>query len=255
MDVIARARDLKTRAMDERDIENWDAALTLLDEAKTSLEQARDDLPSRASERDSKLLEFENSVRKALYGMWGSIGGVYRRRAASPERQTGDLKAAVHSYDEGRKIEEGFMDSYNLTQRLVTRVLLSPADSLDESRKVENENVPSALREARQIVNEQTSANGPRNEDEYAFADAAIIALILGDPGWMDALNEFTRRAPRVFVRSQRHARGAERARSLGEVERRGSRRLAASESSGRCAVGQLEGSQSVVSPRVRSHG
>ncbi len=197
MDVIARARDLKARAMDERDSENWDGALTLLDEAKTSLEQALDDLPSHASEKDSKLLEFENSVRKALYGMWGSIGGVYRRRAASADRQSDDLKAAVGSYDQGRKIEQAFIDSYNLTQRLVTRVLLSPAEALDESKKVEDENVPSALHEARQIVNGQTSANGPRNKDEYAFADFAIITLILGDPGWVDALNEFTRRAPK----------------------------------------------------------
>jgi hypothetical protein len=197
MDVVASATDLKTRALDERDAGNWDDAFKLLNEAKTALEKALDDLTSGASEKDVELFKFENSVKKALYGIWGSIGGVYRRRAVSTDRQSGDLKAAVDSYDEGRKIEKNFIDSYNLTQRLVTRVLLSPTAALDESMKVANENVPSALREARQIVNEQISANGPRNKDEYAFADAAIIALILGEPEWMDALNKFMRRAPK----------------------------------------------------------
>jgi hypothetical protein len=197
MDVIARARDLKTRAMDQRDRGKWGRALMLLDEAKASLQVALDELPSDPSKGDSKLLEFENAVKKSLYGICGSIGGVYRRRAATPEGQPDDLKKAIESYDEGRQIEKGFVDSYNLTQRLITRVLLSPSAALDESMRVENENVPDALREARQIVSEQTSATGPRNKDEYAFADAAIIALILGERGWTDALSEFLRRAPK----------------------------------------------------------
>jgi hypothetical protein len=197
MDVISRARDLKTRAIDQRERGKWTRALMLLDEAKASLQVALDELPSEPSQGDSKLLEFENAVKKSLYGIWGSIGGVYRRRAATPEGQPDDLKKAVESYDEGRQTEQGFVDSYNLTQRLVTRVLLSPSAALDHSMTVENENVPHALREARQIVSEQTSATGPRNKDEYAFADAAIIALILGDQGWKDALNEFLRRAPK----------------------------------------------------------
>ena len=197
MDVVARARDLKSRAMNARDIENWDGALELLNEAKMSLEQALNGLPAGASAKDAKLLEFETSVKKALYGMLGSIGGVYRRRAASTDRQPGDLKAAVDSYDKGRDIEKGFTDSYNLTQRLVTRILLSPRAALDESMEVDGENVPSALREARRIINEQTSPNGPRNKDEYAFADAAVVALILGELRWMDTLNEFTERAPK----------------------------------------------------------
>jgi hypothetical protein len=196
MDVVDRARDLKSSAIDERDLENWDGALRLLNDAKRLLEGALDDLPE-AAEQDSKLFEFERSVKKALYGIWGSIGGVYRRRASSSDRLPGDLKAAVDAYDNGRELEKGFTDSYNLTQRLVARILLSPSAALDESMTVESENVPAALREARHIVSDQTSANGPRNKDEYAFADAAIVALLLGEPGWMDSLTEFTQRAPK----------------------------------------------------------
>ena len=197
MDVIARARDLKTRAMDQRDRGKWTRALMLLDEAKASLQVALDELPSDPSKGDSKLLEFENAVKKSLYGMWGSIGGVYRRRAATPEGEPDDLKKSVESYDKGRQIEKGFVDSYNLTQRLITRVLLSPSAAVDDSMTVENENVPHALREARQIVWSRRARPCPRNKDEYAFADAAIIALILGERGWTDVLNEFLRRAPK----------------------------------------------------------
>ncbi len=194
MDVVARARDLKSRAMDERDLESWQDALDLLNEAEKELRQA---LAELSGEKDSKLLEFETSVKKALYGLLGSIGGVYRRRAASADRQPGDLEKAIKSYDNGRKIEEAFTDSYNLTQRLVARVLLVPSAANDESVKVEDENLPTALRKARATIDEQTSATGPRNKDEYAFADAAIVALLLGEPRWTDALNEFTRRAPK----------------------------------------------------------
>jgi hypothetical protein len=136
VDVIAVASDLKSRAMNERDIENWDVALELLTEAKTSLERALNELPAEDSAKDTKLLKFETSVNKALYGMLGTIGGVYRRRAASSDRQTGDLEAAVEFYDKGHEIEKRFVDSYNLTQRLVTRVLLDPPAAFDESEKV-----------------------------------------------------------------------------------------------------------------------
>jgi tetratricopeptide (TPR) repeat protein len=197
VDVIALARDLKSRAMNERDIENWDGALELLTEAKTSLEHALNELPTEVSSKDTKLLEFETSVNKALYGMLGSIGGVYRRRAASSDRQKGDLEAAVDFYDKGHEIEKRFTDSYNLTQRLVTRVLLDPPAAFDESENVAKKNVPSELREARSIINEQTGPNGPRRNDEYAFADAAVIALILGETQWMEAINEFTNLAPK----------------------------------------------------------
>jgi hypothetical protein len=73
--------------------------------------------------------------------------------------------------------------------------MLDPRAALDESKDVERENVLRALREARRIIDEQTSPNGPRNKDEYAFADAAVIELILGEPRWMDALNQFTKLA------------------------------------------------------------
>jgi tetratricopeptide (TPR) repeat protein len=197
VDVIAVASDLKSRAMNERDIENWDVALELLTEAKTSLERALNELPAEDSAKDTKLLKFETSVNKALYGMLGTIGGVYRRRAASSDRQTGDLEAAVEFYDKGHEIEKRFVDSYNLTQRLVTRVLLDPPAAFDESEKVAKKNVPSELREAKGIIDKQISPDGARRKDEYAFADAAIIALILNEAQWVEAINKFINLAPK----------------------------------------------------------
>jgi hypothetical protein len=197
MDLIAQVRDLKIRAMDERDSENWEGAFKLLTQARQELEQALKELPVEPAEKDSKLLKFETDAKKALYGLWGSIGGVYRRRAASGDKQPADLEDAIKSYDRGREIEKAFTDSYNLTQRLVMRVLLVPGATADESVTVERENLPGALRDAKAIIDEQTGATGPRNKDEYAFADAAIVALLLGESRWKDALNEFTRQAPK----------------------------------------------------------
>ena len=197
MDVVTRVRDLKNSAMDERDLGNWQEALDLLDDARRELERALADLERRAAETDSNLVEYRTSVQKQLYHLLGSIGGVYRRRAASDDRKPGDLEAAVKSYDEGYTIEQAFTDSYNLTQRLVARVLLRPACTSDGAPAVEGIDVRRALRAAKAVIDRQTSEKGPRNNDEYAFADAAIVAMLLGEPNWQDAVTEFTRRAPK----------------------------------------------------------
>ena len=199
MDVVQEARDLKNSAMDERDLENWQGAITLLDRAEKMLRDALVDLAARPGEKGSDLVEFETSVKKQLYHVLGSIGGVYRRKAASTDREPddADLVTAIHSYDAGYLIEREFVDSYNLVQRLVTRVLLRPSAALETSTKVADLDVRPALREAKNILDAQTGDSGPRNKDEYAFADAGIVALLLGEPGWIEAMKQFMRRAPR----------------------------------------------------------
>jgi hypothetical protein len=203
MDVVAQARIEKNRAMDERDLGNWEGALEILDGSKNGLLKVLNDLESRAGDSDSQLRDFKTAVEKQLYYLLGSIGGVYRRRAATPDRQPGDLEAAIKSYDEGARIEVLFTDSYNLIQRLVTRALLHPAAVLDESAVVQGIGLRQELRKAKGTLDVQTRNGGPRENDEYAFADILIDAVLLGEPTWRDAIHEFTRRAPKTsYARS-----------------------------------------------------
>jgi tetratricopeptide (TPR) repeat protein len=195
MDVVTEARNLKNRAMNQRDVGNWQGALDLLADARRMLEQALEDLAKGSDEQPSDLLAFETSVRKQLYQLLGSIGGVYRRRAASADRQPGDLETAIKLYDAGCETEKLFPDSYNLTQRLVTRVMLQPSAALTEAATVAKIDLREEMRKAKRTIEEQTSETGPRKNDEYAFADAAMIAILLGEPTWMDAVRTFTRHA------------------------------------------------------------
>ena len=111
----------------------------------------------------------------------------------------------------------------NIMQRLVTRVLLLPSAAVDNSMRVENEKVPHALREARRIVSEQTSATGPLTKTSTR-SPTRRSSRSSSASETTDALNVFLRWAPKSLARLSRHARRPQGAHSRGDVERRGSR-------------------------------
>jgi hypothetical protein len=101
-------------------------------------------------------------LAKALADAHGMLGGV--------EWRAGDLTEAA-AYERGRAIEQdprfGIVDSYNLTNALVLRILLEPGDlqSLNEE-----------LRAARATVGMQVA--GPRGEQWWAWADYGLLCLL-----------------------------------------------------------------------------
>jgi hypothetical protein len=201
-DVVERARKDKSRAMDARDLGDWDEALGILDGARNNLTSALADLARQPGDEKTNLRAFETAIKKQLYQLLGSIGGVYRRRARSADRQPEDLDKAIDFYDEGFVVEQEFTDSYNLVQRLVTRVLRQPGAALDDAAAVKGVGVRTALRAAQAILKGQTSSSGSRSSDEYAFADLLLVAVLVGDQDWKQAVQDFTRQSsPSSYAR------------------------------------------------------
>jgi hypothetical protein len=184
-DVIESARTLKSRAMDARDDEDFEGAISLLSQARRELERELHDLEPKRADTGSPG-RFEQEVAAQLAHILGSMGGVYRRQKKYP--------ASIKFYDDGYNFEDpkapyGIVNSYNLTQRLVSRVFLNPRAVDEPGSIVEGLPLKDALESARREIERQRA--GSRREDEYAAADLAIVALLRGDVDWRDKLDDF----------------------------------------------------------------
>jgi hypothetical protein len=113
---------------------------------------------------------------------------------------------SARAYDAGYEFEAaasvyGIVNSYNLVQRLVSRIFLSPESGEDESVEVLGLSVRRELRKAKEEIQQQikdprTQMDGPRAGDEYAAADLAMVSILLGDADWESDLGKFIRFNP-----------------------------------------------------------
>lgn len=149
-------------------VRDLDKAIEILKDAELSGGGSSDSTP------------WEAEVATQLSDCYGSKGGVYR--------EIGDLEKAIDSYDAGYVYESNptfkIVNSYNLVQRLVTRILLRPDVVHDPAlaaahRLPDGQTVVEALREADKKIRGQL--NGPRRGDSWALADLAMINLLLND--------------------------------------------------------------------------
>jgi tetratricopeptide (TPR) repeat protein len=187
-DVLNEIRALKERAMLSRDIDDFDDALAALNEAEKLI---MDEL-AQLDPSESGPGRYQQSITKQLYHIRGAKGGVYRRMQRWND--------AVKAYDRGYAIESAFEDSYNLTQRLVTRVLADPASAETPGTEVEGLDVQKELAAAADTIRRQMSAT--RERDEYAAADLLTVTLLLDQPDWRRHLQTFlTIAAPSSYAR------------------------------------------------------
>src|SRR4051794_2267847 len=107
-----------------------------------------------------------NEVATALADTYGMLGGA--------EVRDGNMEAAAAAYGKGCEIEQseryGIVDSYNLTNSIVLRILLDP---------VKLENLREQLFRARTTVRNQV--NGPRGRQWWAWADYGLLCLLSGE--------------------------------------------------------------------------
>ncbi len=132
-DLIDETRRLKSRAMDARDRGDFVRAIELLGLASRQLSETLQEL-KRKREAASSPGRQETETASQLCHILGSMGGVHRRNH--------DYRAAARAYDAGYEIEKpsseyGIVNSYNLVQRLVTRVFLEPSAVEIENTQVE----------------------------------------------------------------------------------------------------------------------
>ena len=177
-DVISEVRALKERAMLARDIGDFDEALDLLCDAERLLRRELDQL-SETKNADGPG-RYELAIKKQLYHILGSKGGVHRRAK--------QWREAIDAYDAGREVEKEFEDSYDLTQRLVVRALAQA-----NGFPIGEFNFPVELQNAHDIIVRQMSST--RESDEYAAADRLTASLLLGPDQWRSDLRLFLSRA------------------------------------------------------------
>jgi hypothetical protein len=199
---IDRIRDLKTGAKNQRDrgIDGYPSARTLLTEA---IAMARTELAC------STVADRRIEMAIELSDCFGLIGGVQRRWAdeADDGSRAEHLKDAVRAYDEGFGFESdpefGIVNSYNLVNRLVVRLLLAPAAlATDEPVLLAPDIAPMKLRDeldkAAATVRGQIA--GPRRGDYWALADLALLEVLSGRSAPSAAYADFLALSPPDFA-------------------------------------------------------
>jgi len=170
--LINKATTFKKLAQSARKSGNYSQAIKLIERAVDTLEPEK----SRLESVEKGAVSAENrALAEALAEVYGSSGGIYRSAQ--------EYEKSVAAYDKGNVIEQdprfGFINSYNLTQRLVARVLLEPGQCFQPGRMIAGKDFTKTLHAAIDIVRSQTI--GPRAGDVWAWADLGMLSLLNGD--------------------------------------------------------------------------
>jgi tetratricopeptide (TPR) repeat protein len=170
MDMLEEAQSLKKSAKASKEIADSENDPEIYDEALEELEEARELLLRELSslERDSSAgTEFQQSRRRniarELADCFGLAGGIYRRK--------GQYEEAISMYNQGYEYERNpsyqIQDSYNMTNRIVLRILNEPEAF---------ESLKPLIEEAIAIIQEQV--DGPRRKEWWAWADLGLLYLL-----------------------------------------------------------------------------
>jgi hypothetical protein len=182
---------LKASAKSARDDNEWEEAISDLNEAIKLLRTRMEESPSPPTWLASEFAD-----------VYGLIGGVERRwglSLADQERQR-HLQASVAAYDQGFDYEQDLPPSdantYNRVNRLVGRVLLNSL-VLNEEGSAAPE-IADELRRAEEIVTQEIRSS--RQKDPWAYCDLGIIQLLLGETNALFTFQELDRLRPPEFV-------------------------------------------------------
>jgi hypothetical protein len=191
-EVLDEVLALKATAKSARDDEDWEGAISDLEEA---IDLLRDLVPVASTPVPSR-------IASELADIYGMIGGIHKRWGLplDGEERRHHLEASVAAYDEGfryeRDLELNEANTYNRVNRLVGRVLLDPS-ILQEDGAATSE-VAEELRRAEGILTEQVGA--ARQKDPWAYSDLGTIQLLRGAPDALPTLRKLDRLRPPAFV-------------------------------------------------------
>ena len=171
-DAMAQRLEAKSLRRDAQKESDPKARVALLEDAEAALQAAISTLRRelRAGERQALTRSERAELRELLSSTMGSLGGTYR--------DAKDYVRAIKAYDDGndieqeRRTEDGHLDSYNLVQRLVVRLLQKPELRKDMPFKAELEKVERELDRQRSL--------GRR--DSWFLADVILVKFLLDEP-------------------------------------------------------------------------
>jgi tetratricopeptide (TPR) repeat protein len=169
-DVLDEAKRLKNSAKANKEIADTENDPESYVEALEDLEMARGLLIAELSSIEEKLpvsTEFENNRRQnvalELADCFGLAGGIHRRK--------GEFDDAIRMYDKGYEYERNpdynIQDSYNMTNRIVLRILNAPQSF---------ESLTPMIEEATSIV--QRQVEGKRRKEWWAWADLGLLYIL-----------------------------------------------------------------------------
>lgn len=203
---LDKIRQLKTQAKNRRDLERFDRAAHILEEA---ISLARTELDN------ASVLEYQSQLASELADCYGMLGGIHRRWGLgiqdTEERQV-HLGMSIDAYDHGYQVEmkpEYKLDnSYNMVNRLVGRLLLKP----DVGAAIEGDaptgaaggtgreviSVRHELEKAADTLGRQLSTT--RRRDYWALADLAVTNVLLGKQDPAAAYSRFNAESPPQFA-------------------------------------------------------
>ena len=185
-DLLGAVRDLKTRAKNRRDDGLFEEGVGVVNEA---IELLDGEFGSATSDA------WRTRLASELADCHGLIGGLQRRwglASDAADERADHLRASVAAYEKGdaeyeREEKFGVVNSYNLVNRLVSRLLLEPAVDLSAE-----------MTEAKGIVEGQLLQK--RRGDVWALADQALLRLLLGEADHTSAWAPFRDKSPPDFA-------------------------------------------------------
>jgi hypothetical protein len=197
-------RELKTQAKNRRDrgLAGYPRAVGLLRDAigiaNAALSEAKGD--DRSTELATELAD-----------CYGIIGGIERRWASDGpgDERVAHLRESIRAYDAGYRLESNpqyrIVNSYNLLNRLIVRLLLRPelldtTDAIDLGEGIERIDFRMALQQASDVIAEQLA--GRRRGDYWALADLALVQLLLRRTDPATAYAPFNQLSPPAFAYS-----------------------------------------------------
>jgi hypothetical protein len=191
-------QDLKRKAKNRRDRHRYDAAVAHVDNAIRIAEEA---LASAGTVTERKRFAEE------LADCHGMNGGLYRRWAlgdsgALEERDPDHLLASVRAYDAGYTYESDpefkIVASYNMVNRLVSRLLYDPSlldgAAADPANPQQLCDLRAELEAARVEVTKQLEFD--RRDDIWAIADQELLKLLLYPDSVSSVFSHFIARSP-----------------------------------------------------------
>lgn len=195
-DLLKTVREFKTKAKNRRDDELYDEGVGFAAEAISLL---------KAEFATAKNDEWKTQLASELGDCHGIIGGIQRRWGLStkePYPRAEHLVQSVLAYEAGDEWEReknyGVVNSYNLVNRLVSRMLLSASDLVELPQELEALDIPSALLEASSIVDEQLILK--RRGDIWAMADQALLRILLQEADHTSAFSELRAKSPPDYL-------------------------------------------------------
>ncbi len=182
--ILEKIQLLKKKAKNRRDLNRFKDAEKYVLEAIMIINTELKNLNSSS--------ELFNKLKFQLSDSYGILGGINRRWGLTIKDNQSKFKKSFEYYDLGLEHETSSNNSYNLLNRVISRILFSP--ELIEEGQVSDINLKLELIKVKDII--ETQLKGQRRRDVWALADLGLTKILLEEGDSISAFAEFVNESP-----------------------------------------------------------